>query len=200
MSKSRWIQAATIMPPTIKVAGYKLLPFCIRHRVGLTAVKSPVLSIEKEITPNDLLLALRILSTHNLNDIRKPWTLREQFLLGYYNFHKINFIKAVSKLVTYFDAQSLWPKFWESDKKSKASCIPWELTVISGLTRNGINLEEAYTMPEADAVWLYFAHIRAEGAEIHIITDEEEKAMKEYEEYKRKLNEIAPKQKPSKPL
>jgi len=175
--EKRWIKAATILPPTIKVAGVRLLPFCLRHRVALEALDSPVLDMSKAVGPTDLVLAARVLSTHNLDEVRRPWTVAEQFRIALYNHSPRRFINELRKLVIYFEAQSLWPRLWQKDEKPKSVSIPWQLTIVASLVRNGCHLESAWTMPEAEAVWLYFANCKAEGSSVEIISDEEWEAM-----------------------
>ena len=89
--EKRWIKAATILPPTLKVCGVRLLPFCLRHRVVLEALNSPVLGSIEAVTPSDLLMAVRTLSTLDLDAMRKPMTLRESWLLAYYTYRPTKF-------------------------------------------------------------------------------------------------------------
>jgi hypothetical protein len=192
--EKRWIKAATILPPTIKVAGIRLLPFCLRHRIALEALDSPVLDTTKAVGPSDLILAVRVLSTHNFEDIRRPWSMGEQFRIALYNHSPARFIAELRKLVIYFEAQSLWPRLWQKDEKPKSVSIPWQLTAVASLVRNGCDLEAAWTMPEAEAIWLYFANCKAEGASVEIISDEEWSAMERHKlaEAQKKTPDLAP--------
>lgn len=178
--EKRWIKAATIQTPTLKVGGRRLLPFCLRHRVLLEAVDSPVIGGNRTITPQDLLFAVRVLATHDPEAVRKPATLRESFLLAYYTHFPVKFYAEVIKLNTYFNAQSLWCRFWEKDTSKDPGGIPWQLAIIAGLVRNGCTLNEAWTMPEAEAVWLHVAHCRAAGAKIDVVSEQEWEAMERY--------------------
>jgi hypothetical protein len=166
-----------MLPPTLKVCGRTLLPFCIRHRVALEAIRSPIITPEKPITVSDVMFAARVLSTYDLKDTRKPSTLREKALAAWYTLRPDKLAAEVLALRIYFDAQSLWPRFWEKEEKANSGGIPWQLTIIAGLARNGIPLEQAWTMPESEAVWLYIANCKAEGSKIDLITDEEFEAM-----------------------
>ena len=177
--EKRWIKAATILPPTLKVCGVRLLPFCLRHRVVLEALNSPVLGSIEAVTPSDLLMAVRTLSTLDLDAMRKPLTLRESWFLAYYTYRPTKFYAEVLKLLTYFNAQSLWPRFWEKGS-AKDGGIPWQLAIVAVLTRNGCTLDEAWTMPEAEAVWLHIANCRAEGAKVDVVSETEWDAMEKY--------------------
>jgi len=185
--ENRWIKAVSMLPPTLKVCGKHLLPFCLRHRVALEAINSPLLNQKSKITPRDLLFAVRILSTYDMRDTRKPMTLRESYLLAVYTLYPKKFISEILKLTVYFNAQSLWPRFWEKENTSSNNQIPWHLSIIANLVRNGCTLREAWEMPESEAVWLHIANSKANGAEVDVVSELEWEAMEEYK--KQQANE-----------
>ena len=181
---NRWTQAATILPPTIEVCGRRLLPFCLRHRVALEAIGSPVLNTDKEMTAEHMIAAVRILSTHDIESVRAKPTLREKYWCGRMTFSRRALAEQMAFLLAYMEAQSLWPRFWVKDSTSKnEGSLPWELAVVASLNRNGATLDEAWTMPEAEAIWLHIAHCSASGADISVVSDKEWEAM---EAHKRK--------------
>ena len=170
-----------MLPPTIEVCGTRLLPFCLRHRVALTAIGSPALGKDQEMTGADLMAAVRILSSSTLEEIRRPSTWKEAWWAAKLRRSKKALISEASKLLLYFEAQSLWPRFWEKKSKGGSSSgTPWELVVVASLIRNGCTTEEAWTMPEAEAIWLHIAHIQAEGADVQIVSDVEWDSMQRY--------------------
>jgi hypothetical protein len=69
-----------------------------------------------------------------------------------------------------------WPKFYDKVKNSSGSStgLPWELSIIANLTRNGINYEEALNMPEASAIWLSTAFSIHAGAKLELLTTDDE--------------------------
>jgi len=170
-----------MLPPTIEVCGTRLLPFCLRHRVALAAINSPALSRDREMTGDNLLAAVRILSSRTLEQIRRPSTIRELWWAAKLRNNQKALIEEASKLMVYFEAQSLWPRFWEKPAKPGAEAgTPWELVVVASLIRNGCTTEEAWTMPESEAVWLHIAHVQAEGADIKVVSDQEWDIMQSY--------------------
>lgn len=187
--EKRWIKAATILPPTVKIGGVRLLPFCLRHRVALEALGSPVIETTKSLSTTEFLMGLRVLSTTDLKRLRDPWTIREQIRLAIYNNSPKRFLEDVAKLITYFEAQSLWPRIWQKQNPNKDYALPWQLTIVAALVRNGVPLESAWTMPEAEAVWLYFANCAAEGSKVDLVSDLEWDAM---ESYRKQQAEAAP--------
>jgi hypothetical protein len=179
--ENRWIKVATMLPPTIEVCGTRLLPFCLRHRVALTAINSPALSREREMTGADLVAAVRILSSKTIEEVRKPSTWKEAWWAAKLRRDQKALIAEAAALMVYFEAQSLWPRFWEKPAKpSQATGTPWELVVVASLIRNGCTTEEAWTMPEAEAIWLHIAHVQAEGADVKVVSDQEWDAMQNY--------------------
>lgn len=178
---SRWTQAATILRPEIEVCGVRLLPFCLRHRVALEAIESPILDTSKPLTAKHMIAAVRILSTHDLEHIRRPHTLRESWWIGRLTFSNTVLAQEAAKLLAYLEAQSLWPRFWTKDEsEGRSGGVPWPLAIVANLTRNGCSLTEAWTMPEAEAVWLHVANTIASGAKVELVSDVEWAAMERY--------------------
>jgi hypothetical protein len=174
---SRWTQAATILPPTLEVCGRRLLPFCLRHRVALEAIDSPVLETSKPLSVADLILAVRVLSTTDTKSLPSKPSLREKWWAARLRYNEELYIQEVAKLLLYFEAQSLWPRFWEKQTKAKDNGVPWPLAIVANLMRNGCSFEDAWTMPESEAVWLHIAHITSAGANVQIVSDDEWNAM-----------------------
>jgi hypothetical protein len=148
--------------------------------VALEAIDSPILSLQGAFGAEDIIMAVRILSTHDIEETRRPISFMEGFHLRMMRMSVTRLKAEASKLLLYFAAQSLWPRFWEKQTKSSDTGIPWQLAVVASLVRNGHTTQEAWTMPEAEAIWLHIAHSRAAGADISVITDREWEAMEEY--------------------
>jgi hypothetical protein len=132
------------------------------------------------MTGAHLVAAVRILSTHDLETIREAPSIRERVWGFRADISKALLFGEMVKLHHYMTAQSLWPRFWVKENKSTPGEIPWILSVVANLVRNGCTLEEAWTMPEAEAIWFHVAHCNALGADVSLITDEEWKAMEDF--------------------
>lgn len=174
--EKRWIKAATILQPSIEVCGVRLLPFCLRHRVALEAINSPLLIAGKPVTPAHLVAATKILSSFSLAEMTTKATLREKFWVSRMQFSQEILVAEISKIIDYLNQQAFWPRFWEKGETSgptNKNGIPWQLAVIASLTRNGCTLEEAWTMPEAEAIWMHIAHSTALGADVSVMSDDE---------------------------
>jgi len=182
---NRWTQAATILRPTIKVAGRKLLPFCLRHRLALESIDSPVLSTDRDVGATDIMNAVKILSTHNLEDAKNPLSFIELVRYKRMQIDRNALKKEAKNLLIYFNDQSLWPRFWAKQSAINDTGIDWVLLVVASLMRNGCTYEQAWTMPESEAIWMHIAHMQADGANISVVSETEWDAMQ------RELNEIA---------
>ena len=69
-----------------------------------------------------------------------------------------------------------WPKFWDQDGKKTggANKLPWPLAIVANLVANGIDEKRAWEMPECQAIWLNAAFAMRKGAEVAIMSQEEE--------------------------
>ena len=148
--------------------------------MALEAIGSPVLDSSKKIGVDDLIFASRILSSNSLSGLNEKPTIKEKFYAIYLTIFRRKFIAELVKLHAYLSAQSLWPRFWEKESQSSDGGIPWELNIIAGLLKTGCTLDEAWTMPESEAVWLYVASCRINGAKVEVVSDGEWEAMEAY--------------------
>lgn len=84
----------------------------------------------------------------------------------------------MGKFAKYLSYQDTAPVLW--DKKTKAGNgrgIPSILSCITNLVRNGIHYEQAWTMPEAEAVWFYVANSIASGSDLDVLDEDDRIAM-----------------------
>lgn len=182
--EKRWIKAATILQPSIEVCGVRLLKFSLRHRVALEAIDSPVLRQGAPMSASHLVAAVKILSSRTIEEIATPATLKQKFWVSRLEFNRSLLIQEMAKLIEYLECQAAWPRFWQDEEKDGKvnTSIPWQLAVVASLVRNGCTTEEAWTMPEAEAIWLHMANCAYQGSEVKIISDEEWDAMAKYKE------------------
>jgi hypothetical protein len=73
-----------------------------------------------------------------------------------------------------------WPKFWEQSKAKSGGGdrgVPWPLSIVSNLVASGIPEQRAWEMPECQAIWLNTALAIRKGADVTIMSPEEEAFM-----------------------
>ena len=171
MADQRFINAF-LTPARTLVCGRKLKPFCLKHRLFLEGIDSPFSKDGQEITPQDLVIALKICSDEAIGT---P-TLADIWLGFRLQVSKDYFQRAAKAFVRHIDTQANYPKFWErTDRKSYGTAqVPWQLTVVANLVSNGLGYAEALTMPEAKAIWLSAVFSINAGAKIEILTTDDE--------------------------
>jgi hypothetical protein len=164
--------ASCIVPKRTRILGKNLKPFCLKYRLWLQAIGSPFLEPDKEIKIEDLIIALKVCSGESL-DRAKFSDYWSAIKLTLFKDVRINAFKA---FIDYSMTNPSWPKFYENSKNSSGSStgLPWELSVIANLTRNGISYEEALNMPEASAMWLSTAFGIQAGAKLDLLTTDDE--------------------------
>jgi hypothetical protein len=164
-------------PGEIKLLGRFVYPFCIKYRVRLLAINSPLVNTHRDIEPLDLVLAVQICSERRFGDL--GWL--DHWYLAKLNRDKNFFAETVFRFTAYA-YQSVIPKFWEKSGKtegSNTSGLDWTLMVVANLIANGISEERAWNMPECQAIWLSTAFIKIKGGEVNVLTTEEEEFMEE---------------------
>ena len=65
---NRFLNAFT-EPSRVKILGRFLYPFCLKHRVRLEAIESPLLKSGQEVQALDLLVAIKICAEEDISDL-----------------------------------------------------------------------------------------------------------------------------------
>jgi hypothetical protein len=164
-------------PGLTKLLGRFVSPFCLLHRVQLEAAESPLLRSGAGIRPLDLLVAVKVCSGERIDKL----TLKDSWYLGRMNSNGDYFAEQIERFSNYV-LVSAWPKFWERKSKSmETSGIPWPLSVVANLIANNISEERAWTMPECQAIWLNSSFAVVKGANLKVLTTEDEELIEELE-------------------
>lgn len=157
-------------PGLTKLLGRFVSPFCLLHRVQLEAAESPLLRSGAGIRPLDLIVAVKICSGERLDKL----TWKDSWYLGKMTANGDYFAEQIERFSKYVLVEA-WPKFWEKKAKaSESSGTPWVLTVVASLISNGIPEDRAWTMPECQAIWLNSTFAIGKGAELKVLTTEDE--------------------------
>lgn len=157
-------------PARIKMLGRFVDPFSMLRRLQLESIESPFVVPGKEVRPLDLLIAVKICSGETIGKL----TLKDYFYLGRMNSSEVYFVKQMSRFSQFVLIES-WPKFWEKKAKHHNSTgMPWVLTVVCNLMAHGVSEERAWTMPESQAIWLHSCFAIGEGADMKVLTKEDE--------------------------
>ena len=138
------------------------------------AFKSPLITGDRGITPADLIFACQVCAEETLGEI--GW--RDKIRVITLNRNPAKF-EALLKAFSGYALINDWPKFWEQDGKKSGgdNGCPWPLAIVANLIASGIEEKRAWEMPECQAVWLHSVFSMRKGAELKIMTPEEEAFM-----------------------
>jgi len=175
----RFLNAFIDPAPLPRMLGRTLYPWCLKYRVRLIAFDSPLATGSRGVTPADLLFACQVCADEELGG-RLGWKDQLRIMRLMRNPARFEaYLKAFADyiLVTH------WPKFWEQTSKKLAGDkgVPWPLAIVANLIAHGIEEKRAWEMPECQAIWLNSALAISKGADVAIMSPEEEAFMAEEE-------------------
>jgi hypothetical protein len=164
-------------PAQIKMLGRLVSPFSMLRRVQLEAIESPFVVTEKPVRPLDLLIAVKICAGEPVGKL----SLKDHYYLGRMSASETYFVRQMCRFSEFVLIES-WPKFWEKKAKHHNSTgMPWVLTVVCNLMQHGVSEERAWTMPESQAIWLHSAFAIGNGADMKVLTKDDEDLMAKLE-------------------
>lgn len=172
----RFVDAFTLLPKQRVICGYTTKPLCLRHRIVLESIGSPFITGEREATPMDVVMAAKVFSSSKLIDLTEGGDKDKDAEHAAMMIVDTEYFKQqVNDISEFIKDQALWPEFWNksSSGSNKDRGVPWVLSIIATLVSNGIEMEQAMTMPESQAVWLSTAFSIAEGSEIDLISSKD---------------------------
>ena len=160
-----------IDPAPFFLLGRSLYPWCLKYRVRLMAFDSPLITGDRGVTPADLIFACQVCAEEPLGEIGWVDKLRIMRL----NDNPAKFYAMLDAFAGYILLNN-WPKFWEKEgKKSGGSNgVPFPISIVANLIANGIPEQRAWEMPECQAIWLNAAFAARRGADVSIMSPEEE--------------------------
>jgi hypothetical protein len=163
---------AYIDPAPFRLLGRTLYPWCLKYRVRLMAFESPLVVPGKEVSPADLLFACQVCAEEPLGEVG----IIDRLRLSRLNDNPAKFQLLLEAFAGYILVDN-WPKFWEQSAKKGSSGnkgIPWPLAIVANLIACGIDEKRAWEMPECQAIWLNSALAIRKGADVAIMSPEEE--------------------------
>lgn len=174
----RFVKSFTA-PGETRLLGYRMRPFCLKHRLALHAVESPFVTPDKPMTALDLFVAVKICAEKPVHRLSFMDVVR----LASIKAKPEKFDKHVKAFHDYSNVAN-WPKFWSKDKQQAASKgVPWILQVISNLIASNFDEEAAWSLPECQAIWYHTAVSIRNGNDVAILSDEDEDIMKNFDKF-----------------
>ena len=174
---ARFIRAFTA-PGETSLLGHRMKPFSLKHRMALHAVESPFVTPGKEVSVLDLFIARKICSEQSIRRLSLMDVVRMSFIKA-----KPNKIEGYIMAFHEYSNVANWPKFWDKEKRQGGSNgVPWMLSVVSNLISNGWSEEDAWALPESQAVWYHTAISINNGNDVSIMSEQDEEIMKNFEQ------------------
>lgn len=188
----RFLDAFTLLPKQRVICGYVTKPLCLRHRVVMTALNSPFVDGREEIDPFHVIVAAKIMSSHKMEDMMTENPSKSDIKeVDKMIENKEYFMSQITAIYECIRDQAHWPVFWKKTSTGGDHGVPWVLSIICGLVKGGLSLEEAWTMPESQAIWMNSAMAIGNGAGIDIVSDKDIEAQRKLDELYAKLEEEA---------
>lgn len=185
----RFLDAFTLLPRQRVVCGRVTKPLSLRHRIVLTAIKSPFVDASKLPTPSDVIIFSKIVSSHDMNEMMTQEPDKNDIEWAARMIEDLSELgNQVGECMGCIEDQAKWPVFWEGRKSSKSNGVPWVLSVVCNLVKNGVPLEDAWTMPESQAIWMSTTFSILNGSEISVVSDEDRKAMEMLREIEKAMS------------
>jgi hypothetical protein len=182
MTIDKRLLTSFLMPPEWEVMGFKLKPFCLLHQMTLQAIESPFFCEGKEAEVEDIIIAYRVCSGYDgIMSMQKPPTWKEKWFNARMTVSPAFCSKAIEEFQSYVEHYCTQPKLWEKDKgendKHKEKVPAQLLMTTLILRRTNISEQEVWRMPIGKMSWYCTALGYLEGADIAIISTEDEEKM-----------------------
>ena len=141
----------------------------------------PILSDHTKVRYQDIMVFIRVCSTHDIDKmLAKPsewdafWTAFTMRTL----YKRQSLVDDVLRMIAeYMHENMSYPKIMSGEKRGSDSGVPWQISVVLGLMKNGFTEEEAWTMSEARAVWYASAIAIGKGAKMEILSTDTEQML-----------------------
>lgn len=167
------------LPPSVRICGRWLETFTVWHRFLLEAIRSPFATGEGDITPADLLRAVKICRTNydgsrSLKPGIRDFIWKRRMERNPHLFHREtgNFSKWLS-------LNNSRPDYWQKPSSSSGGEsftleeTPVPLALICSLMRRaGMSRSEAWGTPLGEALWLDAMLAKITGADLHFLPDD----------------------------
>ena len=172
---------AFILPEKWEIMGYELKPFSLRHTMTLTALESPiVMGKAPMVTPEDIVIFLRICSSENAFVALKKPSLMDKWNQVRMELDTSYYFDQMMDINEYMKACNTMPSTYTKpdDTEKKKENVPVVLGLVTSLmSKMNMSLDEAWDCTAGQAVWYLTAYSIGEGAEVKILSTQDEEKM-----------------------
>lgn len=172
---------AFILPEKWEIMGYTLKPFSLRHTMTLTALESPIVMGQAPmVTPEDIIIFLRVCSSRNAFVALKKPSLMDRWNQARMERDTSYYFDQLMAVNEYMKACNTMPNTYkkpDEDEKKKDN-VPIFLGLVTSLmSKMNMSADEAWDCTAGQAVWYLTAYSIGEGAEVKILSTQDEEKM-----------------------
>lgn len=159
-----------------RLCGLKLKPLSLFHFLWLEHFKSPLLSLDRKVTLQDLELAAVICSAQETKSLLR--NLEKRKLLWHWR-NKLRDVESEGRAwLGYFNDYFAIPDFWNSKTETVDSTLPWLVLCAGAVVKEtGWSLETVMTLPVGVVIWLNLSFSFLATGESKIMSDADKLAM-----------------------
>lgn len=172
---------AFILPEKWEIMGYTLKHFSLRHTMTLTALESPIVMGQAPmVTPEDIIIFLRVCSSKNAFVALKKPSLMDRWNQARMERDTSYYFDQLMAVNEYMKACNTMPNTYkkpDEDEKKKDN-VPIFLGLVTSLmSKMNMSADEAWDCTAGQAVWYLTAYSIGEGAEVKILSTQDEEKM-----------------------
>lgn len=172
---------AFILPEKWEIMGYTLKPFSLRHTMTLTALESPIVTGKPHmVTPEDITVFLRVCSSKNAFVALKKPSLMDRWNQVRMEMDTSYYFDQLMAINEYMKACNTMPNTYKKPdaQEKKKENVPVVLGLVTSLmSKMNMSLDEAWDSTAGQAVWYLTAYSIGEGAEVKILSTQDEEKM-----------------------
>jgi hypothetical protein len=172
---------AFILPEKWEIMGYKLKPFSLRHTMTLTALESPIVMGQASmVTPEDIIIFLRVCSSKNAFVALKKPSLMDRWNQARMERDTSYYFDQLMDINEYMKACNTMPSTYKKpdEAEKKKDNVPIFLGLVTSLmSKMNMSTDEAWDCTAGQAVWYLTAYSIGEGAEVKILSTQDEEKM-----------------------
>jgi hypothetical protein len=172
---------AFILPEKWEIMGYTLKPFSLRHTMTLTALESPIVTGKPHmVTPEDIIIFLRVCSSKNAFVALKKPSLMDRWNQTRMEMDTSYYFDQLMDINEYMKACNTMPNTYKKPdaQEKKKENVPVVLGLVTSLmSKMNMSLDDAWDCTAGQAVWYLTAYSIGEGAEVKILSTQDEEKM-----------------------
>lgn len=177
------------LPPSADVCGRRLDQFTVWHHFVLEAVGSPVVTGGENITPVDLLVAVRVCRLKYGGPRRLSPGLRDFLWRRRMVRNPELFKREAKRFYAWLEGSAAAPNYWQRRSSGGEQTVysseytPQSLALVCSLmARAGLSRADAWNTPIGEARWLDAQLARLEGVDLHFLPDGAQRDPADYTE------------------